>query len=272
MLEERAVALRASEIGFDWEQNKAVEWSDAEELVTLIRTLPNETLDKCPRLTAILALADSNQDWDIGQVCSWPAEVAQALEDFSNEEMEIKLEQWIVEALAEPSVGPLEPTFLRQVLEAFRADTTKFLPKLGKTAIRSEVKQLGHLPDWRNFFKQTYDLAQPVHILAQAHQRAMKLGDLPGTQTTQAQAGYRLPAPDSYLFSLIDPEALDVIWKGERETFDFASLTPPVETGVVSQYVYANRQGQLVLAVVFRDGSKNVLWDFGRLVGRTAAY
>lgn len=266
MQQEASVQLRAKEIGWEWERNGEVEWNGAEELVTMVRTLPEGTLTACPPLKRILEHADTHNDWDVGYVNTWPEEVAQALETFTNRTMDRKLEQWIGQAEAE--AGTIQATFLRQVLTSFRANTTRYLVTVGETDMRSAVKRLGDCTTWHEFFTQVYDLMHPVHNLAQAHQWDLNYQRQTACVSATRKMGYHLPAPGSDLLRVIDREALDAIWDGQCDAIDFEHLKPSEDPGVVSQYQYANRQGQLVLAAVFRDGTRNVLWDFGSIERR----
>mgnify|MGYP003638488906 CR=1 FL=1 len=55
-----------------WEQKECLDWSEAEELVELIRPIPLMDITKFKELSQILEYADFTEEWDSGYVANWP--------------------------------------------------------------------------------------------------------------------------------------------------------------------------------------------------------
>lgn len=67
----------ASELDSIWSEKESVDWQEAEDLVAQIRQMAPDDLGE---LQAILDYADANDDWDSGEVASWPERIVLGLD------------------------------------------------------------------------------------------------------------------------------------------------------------------------------------------------
>ena len=70
--------LLANDINKSWGSRETVDWSEAEQLVSLIKELPERIVANTD-LVFILEYADANEDWDSGFVGTWPETVVTVL-------------------------------------------------------------------------------------------------------------------------------------------------------------------------------------------------
>ncbi|MDC8832845.1 hypothetical protein [Alteromonas gilva] len=64
-----------------WEENEAIDWSEAEEFVALIKSLPSEIKNTRSEIQEILDHTDHNDDWDSDEVANWPELIISFTED-----------------------------------------------------------------------------------------------------------------------------------------------------------------------------------------------
>lgn len=62
-----------------WKANEHLEWSDAEDLVGLLKEMKNLPKNTKSVADAILKYAKANDDWDSGEVANWPNDILKAL-------------------------------------------------------------------------------------------------------------------------------------------------------------------------------------------------
>ena len=60
----------AESINTSWSEREAVDWSEAEQLVSLCREIDN--IKELPGISSIVEYADANNEWDSGVVAEWP--------------------------------------------------------------------------------------------------------------------------------------------------------------------------------------------------------
>lgn len=65
----------AETINGHWEAREQVDWSEAEELVSLLEALPEEIKTNNLDIAGILEYVAQYDDWDSGDVANWPATV-----------------------------------------------------------------------------------------------------------------------------------------------------------------------------------------------------
>lgn len=63
----------AKSIGASWEECSSIDWNQAEELVNTCRMAPVAVRAQSPEIESVLSHADSQPDWDSGEVAQWPA-------------------------------------------------------------------------------------------------------------------------------------------------------------------------------------------------------
>ena len=68
----------AESINTSWSEREAVDWSEAEQLVSLCREIDN--IKELPDINSIVEYAASNDEWDSGVVANWPDIIITELE------------------------------------------------------------------------------------------------------------------------------------------------------------------------------------------------
>ena len=71
----------AQAVDQDWQDNQAIDWSQAEALVDSLRSIEAAVVIKLPGITSIIDYAVNTEDWDSCYVASWPGTV---MEDFAS--------------------------------------------------------------------------------------------------------------------------------------------------------------------------------------------
>ena len=82
MLPQADLLAAAQDAEAEWESAGAIDWSQAEQLVQLIKqSTEYDQLVAIPAIAEIVAHADNNKDWDEGVVGAWPQTIVSALEN-----------------------------------------------------------------------------------------------------------------------------------------------------------------------------------------------
>lgn len=68
-----------SDIDVSWEAKEAVEWSEAEQLISELKNMDGSDRAHHEGLTDILVYAHCVEDWDSGNVANWPSAILAAL-------------------------------------------------------------------------------------------------------------------------------------------------------------------------------------------------
>lgn len=71
----------ADGINDSWCDNEAVDWSEAQQLVSHCQNLPADCLVQLPEIKEIIQYAADNDEWDSGVVASWPDLIRADLEN-----------------------------------------------------------------------------------------------------------------------------------------------------------------------------------------------
>ncbi|WP_273208708.1 hypothetical protein [Marinobacter subterrani] len=69
----------ARAINESWEARESVDWQEAEDMIGALQTLDRAILDASPDLRDILDYASEEDDWDSGEVATWPTRIEAAL-------------------------------------------------------------------------------------------------------------------------------------------------------------------------------------------------
>lgn len=70
----------AGDLDHEWEQNEGVDWNEAEQLIGELKKMDSADIARLPNLAHILKYAEDEDEWDSGEVASWPATITFALD------------------------------------------------------------------------------------------------------------------------------------------------------------------------------------------------
>jgi hypothetical protein len=71
----------AGDFDHDWEENEGVDWDQAEALVSELKKMAPEHRALLPKLLDIIKYTDAEDEWDSGEVASFPATIIFELDD-----------------------------------------------------------------------------------------------------------------------------------------------------------------------------------------------
>lgn len=72
----------AREFNDEWEARCSVNWEQAEYLVETLKAIPPVLIAVIPDIKQILDYADAEDEWDSGEVASWPEQIIKAISEF----------------------------------------------------------------------------------------------------------------------------------------------------------------------------------------------
>ena len=71
----------AGDLDQEWEENEGLDWDEAEALVAELKKMAPEHLALFPKLVDIIKYTDAEDEWDSGEVASFPATIIFTLDD-----------------------------------------------------------------------------------------------------------------------------------------------------------------------------------------------
>ena len=93
--------LLCDSVNNNWSEKEAVDWSEAEQLVSMCKAIPDQIAHLMPGVIGILEYAQALDDWDSGEVASWPDTIRSDIEDSDKTyHYRIEREKWTVYSLS----------------------------------------------------------------------------------------------------------------------------------------------------------------------------